>query len=88
MGRKLGLRGAICSAGIALGLMVPVISASAAPAAPSAGWTAVARNSSGLSFFGHGASARIAASNALYNCRHSRATAIPASCRIVSDTRS
>ncbi len=83
MRRRPALRGTICSAGIALAMLAPVITASATPAA---GWTAVARNGRGVSFVGHGVTAAAAAKQAMSNCQHS--STYPNSCHIVSDRRS
>ena len=75
------MRGALCTAGIVLGILTSVVTASAAPAA--GGWTAVAANGRGVHFLGYGATAAIAADRALFNCRH--ASTFPARCHIVSD---
>ena len=78
------LRGTICSAGIVLGLMAPVVTASAAPASS---WTAVARNGRGVDFIGHGLTARDAASRAMFACQHSRLTAVPGAATSSPTTR-
>ena len=79
-GRR-GMRRALCTAGIVMGMLTSVATVSAAPAA--GGWTAVAANGAGVHFVGYGATASFTASRALFHCR--QASRFPATCHIISD---